>query len=97
MGERTSLLPDINAHKIKIDGNILDSEDEEELTFEQFKSSKHLKGAKSVANFEIGDKHTLEVAAISKSENKIKKGSVVPSEDYKQLPSEGTLDKDEGS
>ena len=51
VAEKTSLLPDINAHKRKIVNSILDSEDEDEMTFKEFQLDR-VKTTKSVANFD---------------------------------------------
>jgi hypothetical protein len=49
--ENTNLLPDINAHKQKVVNNILDSEEEDEMTFKEFQLNRAKSGAKSVTNF----------------------------------------------
>ena len=78
MAEGTSLLPDINAHKVKPDVNgILDS-DEDEMTFKEFQLSR-MKGAKSVANYEPmhSENDKLPSAEIAISEKEKKGGKVM--------------------
>ena len=81
--ERTSLLPDITAHKQQYDPNgILESEGDED-TFSQFRLQKGGLGSKSVANYN-NDQDGLpppEMDAVTDQKDMIRKAKPQPSED----------------